>query len=283
MDDKDTAVTEPEAEEQQPAPEAENAEVKPEEKAEAEGEAESEDEEKSEEEEEPKPKRRNRPGKSQREIARLRAQNDRLEEMVKALLPRQGGDSPADAVEPREPAREPKQEDFQDYGQYLEARAVWAAESAVDKRLTSERERYQESSRKQALEAAQTRYNERLDEAREKYEDFDDVAFAEDVHIEDTMANAIMDSEIGPDIQYYLGSYPQEAARIARLSPVGQAREIGRLEAKLSAPPPPKRTTSAPPPVTPVTGKGAAPTKVDPDKLSTKEWIEKRQAGKLKV
>ena len=148
-------------------------------------------------------------------------------------------------------------------------------------RPRTERQRYQKTQREEGQKALQATYSEKLEEARDKYEDFDDVAFADDVHITDTMASAIMESDLGPDVQYFLGNHPKEASRIARLSPVGQVREIGKLEAKLSAPPP-RKTTSAPPPVKPVTGKGAAPTKVDPDKLDIKEWMKLERAGKLK-
>jgi hypothetical protein len=51
------------------------------------------------------------------------------------------------------------------------------------------------------------------------------------------MAETIKSSDIGPDLAYWLGSNPKEADRISRLSPLLQAREIGKIEAKITADP----------------------------------------------
>ena len=59
------------------------------------------------------------------------------------------------------------------------------------------------------------------------------------------MARAIQASDIGPDVLYHLGSNPKDAARISRLDPILQAREIGKIEAQLGAAPPVKKTSNA--------------------------------------
>lgn len=273
-------VNEPEAEvnEATQAEESENEDAPQEPEEGEEEEAKSEDEES--EDDEPKPKRRNRPGKTQRQLIRSQAQVEALTEMVRALTRQQGG-QPAQGEKQQEASREPRQEDYQDYGQYLKDHATWVAQQTVQQTLQQERQRYQQSQRQQSQSQAQAQYQERLEEARDEYEDFDDVAFADDVSITETMANAIMESEMGPKVQYYLGSHPKEAAKIARMSAIGQVREIGKLEAKLSVAPP-KKTTSATPPIKPVAGKGAAPKKVNPDDLSVEEWMKLERAGKLK-
>jgi hypothetical protein len=94
------------------------------------------------------------------------------------------------------------------------------------------------------------------------------------------MAEAIQSSEAGPDLAYWLGSNPKEAERIANLSPLMQAKEIGRIEAKLSDNPPVKKTTSAPTPISPVTARSSGSPShdtTDPRSvktMSTSEWIE---------
>ena len=50
----------------------------------------------------------------------------------------------------------------------------------------------------------------------------------------ETMADAIQDSDAGPALAYHLASHPDEAARIAALSPLGQVRALGRIEAGLA-------------------------------------------------
>jgi hypothetical protein len=107
------------------------------------------------------------------------------------------------------------------------------------------------------------------------------------------MAETIRASDIGPDVAYYLGSNVKEAERIARLSPFLQAKEIGKIEAKLSDNPPIKKSTSAPAPITPVTARtsGTNPSydTTDPRSIktmSTSEWIEaerQRQIRKLQA
>ncbi len=49
----------------------------------------------------------------------------------------------------------------------------------------------------------------------------------------ETMADAIQDSDAGPALAYHLARNPDEAARIAALSPLGQVRALGRIEAGL--------------------------------------------------
>ena len=87
---------------------------------------------------------------------------------------------------------------------------------------------------------------------------------------------------------YYLGCNPKEAERISRLSPYLQAKEIGKIEAKVADNPPVKRTTNAPPPIKPVTAKSVgAPVRDTTDprsvkEMSTSEWIEAERLRQIK-
>jgi len=96
-------------------------------------------------------------------------------------------------------------------------------------------------------------YKEREEAAFEKYDDFEQVVYNKALPITNVMAETIQASDVGPDVAYYLGSNPREAERISRLSPYLQAKEIGKIEVKLTDNPPVKRTTNAPPPIKPVT------------------------------
>ena len=93
------------------------------------------------------------------------------------------------------------------------------------------------------------------------------------------MAQTIQASEIGPEVAYYLGANPKEADRISRLEPMIQAKEIGRIEAKLVTDPPVKKSTSAPSPISPVTARNSgnpAYDTTDPRSVKTmsaSEWI----------
>ena len=102
------------------------------------------------------------------------------------------------------------------------------------------------------------------------------------------MAETIQASDVGPDVAYYLGSNPREAERISRLSPYLQAKEIGKIEVKLTDNPPVKRTTNAPPPIKPVTAKGAGTPVYDTtdprsiSAMSASEWIERERQRQIK-
>ena len=107
--------------------------------------------------------------------------------------------------------------------------------------------------------------------------------------VTDYMAQAIQASDIGPEVIYHLGSNPKEAHRIANLPPILQAKEIGRIEAKLVADPPAKRTSTAPAPLAPVTAtrSSSGPRYDTTDaraikSMSTSEWIEADRQRQIK-
>jgi hypothetical protein len=130
-------------------------------------------------------------------------------------------------------------------------------------------------------------YAEREEEVRNKYDDFDQVAYNPQLRVTDVMAETIKASDMGPDLAYWLGSNPKEADRISRLSPLLQAREIGKIEAKITAEPPQKKTTSAPEPIRPVTARAANPGVTDTtdprstQTMSTSDWIAAERQRQL--
>ena len=131
-------------------------------------------------------------------------------------------------------------------------------------------------------------YQDLEEEARVKYDDFEQVAYNPKLPITNVMAETIQSSDIGPELAYYLGSNPKDAERISRMTPLGQAKEIGKIEAKLAAEPPVKRTTSAPAPISPVTARTSGSSTQDTtDPRSTKtmtasQWIEADRARQMK-
>lgn len=145
----------------------------------------------------------------------------------------------------------------------------------------------QREAQRQQLELLEA-YHEREESAREKYDDFEQVAYNPALAITKVMAETIQASDVGPDVAYYLGSNPKEADRISRLSPYLQAKEIGKIEAKIADNPPVKKTTNAPPPIKPVTAKTVgAPARDTTDprsvkEMSTSEWIEAERMRQIK-
>lgn len=103
-----------------------------------------------------------------------------------------------------------------------------------------------------ALAARERAYQSRVEEFKDRAPDYEQVAQNPNLMITPLMADAIKESESGAAVAYYLGKNPAEAARIAQMSPVGQATAIGRLEERVTMPQ--KRTTSAPPPPKTISG-----------------------------
>ena len=131
-------------------------------------------------------------------------------------------------------------------------------------------------------------YHEREEEARGKYDDFEQVAYNPKLSITNVMAETIQSSDVGPELAYYLGSNPKEADRISRMTPFSQAKEIGKIEAKLADNPPVKRTTSAPAPILPVTARSSGSPALDTTDprsiktMTTSQWIEADRARQMK-
>ena len=117
---------------------------------------------------------------------------------------------------------------------------------------------------------------ERQTAARAALPDYDQVVGGADIPVARHVAEVLLDSDQGPALAYHLAKNPDVAAKLNGLSPVAAAREIGRIEAGLSAPPatqaaPAARLSTAPTP--PGHLKTAAPaTQRDPAKMSMDEY-----------
>ena len=176
-----------------------------------------------------------------------------------------------------QPATDIYPDQFDTYDAYAEALAERKAEELLAQR---------EAARQQAemLEA----YHDREETARDKYDDFDQVAYNPNLPVTEHMALSIQASDVGPDVLYWLGSNPKEAGRIARLNPILQAKEIGKIEASLSSNPPVRKTSTAPAPIAPVTARSNGAPRFDTTdprsvkSMSTSEWIEAERLRQIK-
>jgi hypothetical protein len=172
----------------------------------------------------------------------------------------------------------PAPDDFETAQHYAEALAEQKAQEILARR---------EAEAQQA--ALIDSYRDREEEARDRYEDFEQVAYNPNLPVTDIMAQAIQASDIGPEVIYWLGSNPKEAGRIAKLPPVLQAKEIGKIEVNLTSNPPVKKTSTAPAPLAPVTAtrsnSGPRYDTTDPRSLksmSTSDWIEAERLRQIK-
>jgi hypothetical protein len=70
--------------------------------------------------------------------------------------------------------------------------------------------------------------------AREKHPDFDDTMSHLNLPTSNAMAEAILDSELGAEIMYWLGKHPADCKLIGDLEPLSAVREIGRIEGTIA-------------------------------------------------
>ena len=169
---------------------------------------------------------------------------------------------------PTQPSGEPKPEQFKDYESYIDA----LTDYKVEKKLAGVQERSAQQRQAEAQQQAEQRIRDNLSKAAEKYEDFEEVVTNPSLPITAAMRDSIGESDIGGELAYYLGTHANEAAEIAKLSPVQQVKAIDRLEQKLKAP---AKVSEAPAPAQ-VVGKGKATQAIDLNSASLDDYMKMR-------
>lgn len=146
----------------------------------------------------------------------------------------QPGAKNAPSAAEAKPKPRPEAKDFDTYDAYMVDLTRW---TIAQEREADAQKRAQDT--RQAADSAAVRSHvERVEAAKKKPEmaDFDEViADAKDLPISRGMHDAIVTSEKGPEIAYQLAKNPDEARRIAALSPVRQIAELGKIEAAIEA------------------------------------------------
>jgi hypothetical protein len=202
--------------------------------------------------------------RSERQRRRLKALHTEVEALRAQLAEK--GDAKA--------SNPPKEEDFNgDYLKYQAALAAHETSEAVRKEFQErDRENREREIQARQREAAEE-FFERAEELKARVPDFDEAieGFARlGGKFEPHVIEELQFSEYGPLLAYQLAKNPQKAAELNAMSARDAAREIGRLEAKVTLPQP-KKQTQAPPPIKPPSG-GASP-KPDIFKLAESEDI----------
>lgn len=175
---------------------------------------------------------------------------------------------------------EPTIDKFENFDEYVAAKASWIAQKQIHEVLTAREQAQLERQQAQERDKFVSTWTERIAKATAEIPDFEDVIAASDVPMSENMRAAIMDSDVGTLVAYHLAKNPEEARKIASMTPLGQIRALGRIEAKLEAGQTPATVSSnAPPP--PKTVGGRSSVNRDPDKMSVDEWLKWRR-GTLK-
>ena len=224
----------------------------------------------------------------QREAARQEAQREReAREALEARL-RDLEAKVAPQVQPKVD-EEPKPDQFTDAFEYAKALAEWSAEQALLNRDKQEAERKANEERQKLIQSWQTK----LEQAKATLPDYEEMIASSDVVVNDDIRDAILESDVGPQILYHLAENPEIAKKITGGSTRQALRELGKLEARLEAKEPEtKRIESvvarskAPEPISPIRSDNSTPevrmTNDGKYHGTYAQWKADRKAGKIR-
>jgi len=218
---------------------------------------------------------------ARQEAAREREARERLEAEV-AALKQQTQPKPAAPVDAK-----PQPSQFTDAFEFAEALADWSAEQALIRRDKEDAERRADAERQKVISSWTTK----VAAAKADIPDFDDMVASSSVAVSDAIRDAILESDVGPQILYHLAKDDDVAKRITSMSPNAALREIGKLEARFEKqteikPSEPVVRTKAKPPINPIrSASSSAEAGVDANGQfhgSYQAWKEQRKAGKIR-
>ena len=220
----------------------------------------------------------------QREEARKEAQQERqAREALEARL----------AALERQPApqapkvdEEPQPSQFNDAFEYAKALAEYTADKRIAEMKQDEAKAKAEAERQKVID----QWASKVQKAKADLPDFDDIVASSDVVVNDDIRDAILESDVGPQILYHLAENDDVAKKIAGLSAKQALREIGKLEAKFEVKEtvPETKTivrSKAPAPIQPLRGSSPAdvPLSSNGEWHGTfQAWKEARKAGKIR-
>jgi hypothetical protein len=182
----------------------------------------------------------------------------------------------------------PTPDQFDDYGEYIEALTEWKAEEKVSKALT---EREAKAAQAQQAAVRATTWEQRQAATRSALPDYDAVVGASDAPVAQHVAETLQESEHGPALAYHLAKHPEVLERLNGMSPRQADREIGRLEERLAATAnaasgetdtPAVKTTQAPKPASVTSSQGRSVAQ-DPSRMSPEEYVQWRSKGPNKA
>ena len=221
----------------------------------------------------------------QREEARKEAQaeRERRETLERRLAELESRAQPQKAEVADE---EPQPSQFADAFEYAKALAEYTADKRIADMKRQEAEAKIAEQRQQVINT----WAQRVQEVKADLPDFDDMVASSDVVVSDVIRDAILESDVGPQLLYHLAENSEIAKKIAGMSERAALKELGKIEARLEKPQEPEQKpvtkSKAPAPVRPIkAAAGVADIKMDSDGKfygSYAEWKAMRQAGKIR-
>ena len=194
----------------------------------------------------------------------LRQQVEQLHQYLQSVTQQQ----------PQQTSAIPRLEDF-DYDTDKHAQAVNAWHQEQIAGMQRQQQEAQQQAYLQQQQAAELqRVQAKLAEGAQKYPDFqakvNDPSLPSLVDVNPAAFQAVMESELGADVAYYLASNPTEVYGFSQMNPVQAIRKVAQIEQMLSAKGGP---AGKPPPKPPTKLKGNSEAVRNPADMSTEEYI----------
>jgi len=178
----------------------------------------------------------------------------------------------------------PQADDYDTHEEYVEALTDWK----LEQKLSAKEKKEQESKAEQEFQQKLGTHRERVESFAQSHEDFYDVVEdVDDIELSQTVQEAIIESETGPQLMYELAKNRKELERINSLPATKAARELGKFENKVTQSSEPSKETSkketktskAPEPIKPVSQKsgGQVHKSIHDENLSFKEYERLRE------
>lgn len=173
-----------------------------------------------------------------------------------------------------EPKGKPDKDKYENYDDYYADLAEWKAEQKLEAKLKEREAKSKEEALRNETTKRQKEYTAKAEEFAKNAPDFHEAVEAYDGPWNGTIAQALLDSERGPEIAYYLAKNPDEAEKLEGMGYGQVSRFMGRIEALLESPKSEVKTTKAPPPLSVPRGSGPKNT-LDPynnTEMTAEEW-----------
>lgn len=180
------------------------------------------------------------------------------------------------------PVKKPDRLEYDSEEAYLEALVDYKAETRERVKRSETLKRESENFEVEQKATIATNHAKFLEKVAEAEKTIPDIKKAlEDVYLDkdQVMLQVIHESPMGAELAYYLAKNEKTARDIALLSPLGIARELGKLELQIAADNKRKINSNAPQPITPVGSKGTAVK--DYSTETAKQYAERVNAEEL--
>ena len=183
--------------------------------------------------------------------------------------------------------QKPSPDDFKDAFEYAEALSEWSAEQALLRREQEVKQKEFEAQRQTVIKT----WQQKLEATIAELPDYQEMVASSTVSVNDTVRDAILESEVGPRILYELASDDEMAEKLSTMTTASALKLIGKLEAKFEKTEEPvkaeKKTVAAkskaPEPIRPLRStSGVADVGMDGNDMSYQQWKAARQAGKIR-